>query len=61
MPQSKHNTNMSISRKTHEELVKILYEKQEEMRKKSGLDVRYSLNDVVNMLVTLYKESKKGS
>ena len=58
MPQSKSNTNMSISRDVHASLVEILIEKQKEVKKQSGLDVTYSLNDVVKMLVNVYRKSR---
>ena len=57
MPQSKNNTSISVAREVHAELVKILEDRKAAVKEDSGIDVEFSLNDVIKMLLELYKKS----
>ena len=47
MPQSKHNVNVAISREVHETLLKIREKAQKDTKENTGIDVSYTLGEVI--------------
>ena len=54
MPQSKHNVNVAISREVHETLLKIREKAQKDTKENTGIDVSYTLGEVIKMLAKSY-------
>ena len=55
MPQSKKNVNISISREVHAKLLDIVEKSKTIASKKTGFDTKYTMGDVIEMLVDSYK------